>query len=121
MLSCECGEWDGEPGTWAYDPPNDFSKLETKRARRCSSCNELIKVGADCLKFSRVRSAYTEIEERICGEEINMAPLFMCERCGEIYLNLEDAGYCLFPDEEMTEALEEYWELTGFTPIKMFE
>ncbi len=118
MLSCSCPDWEGEPGTWAFYKPVDFSIFNEKRRKRCSSCNELIDIGSNCLTFPRVRSAYTEIEERISGEEILMAPLFMCEKCGEIYLNLAEAGYCLIPTDEMTEALKEYWELAGFIPLK---
>ena len=119
MLSCECREWDGEKGTWAFESPDNFSTLETKRRKRCSSCVELIDIGADCLKFWRVRAPYTDIEERIKGEEISMPPLYMCEKCGEIYLNLEAIGYCFAPTDGMKESLATYWKLTGFTPDGM--
>ena len=113
-LSCSCGEWDGEPGTWAYFVPDNFHKFELPRRKRCSSCNALIDKGSDCLIFPRVRSAYTEIEERIKGEEIEMPALYMCEKCGEQYLNLSDIGYCIAPTENVMELLKEYHYLTGF-------
>lgn len=116
MLSCSCPEWDGEPGTWAFFEPKDFVIFNSKRRKRCSSCTDLINIGAECLEFERLRSAYTEIEERILGEEIIAPPLFMCEKCGEIYLNLKDAGYCMSPVDVMQECLKEYWEMTGFRP-----
>jgi hypothetical protein len=68
--------------------------------------------------FTRIRSPISDIEERIFGEEVPIAPLYMCEKCSEIYLNLEAAGYCLSITEPMQEALEEYWELTGFKPTE---
>ena len=117
MLSCSCQEWDGEPGTWAYYEPDFFEPFDLKRRKRCCSCEELIDLGADCLIFPRIRAPCTDIEERICGEEIPIATLFMCGRCGEIYLNLKEIGYCPAPYDEMTEALREYWEITGFKPI----
>ncbi len=114
MLSCTCSEWDGDPGSWWYFIPNDFVQLNTKRRKRCSSCKELIDIGADCLEFERERYPYTDIEEKISGSEIDMPPLWMCEKCGEIYLNLQDIGYCLGPQDDMREALVKYHELTGF-------
>lgn len=96
--------------------PDDFVRYQRPRRKRCSSCRRLINIGEDCLEFTRERTAYTEIEERICGEEIPMASLFMCEKCGEIYLNLEDIGYCLNPLDSMADCLRHYHELTGFTP-----
>jgi len=114
-LSCSCGDWEGEPGSWTYFDPEDFIKFSKARRKRCSSCKKLIGIGDDCLEFLRERAPYTEIEERICGEEIPMSPLFMCEHCGEIYLNLSAVGYCLSPDNSMDEYLMEYHELTGFS------
>jgi len=115
-LYCSCPEWNREPGTWEYYPPNDFTKLKTKRRKRCQSCNMLIDIGADCIKFRRNRAPYNEIERDIKGDEIAIAPLYMCEACGEIYLNLEDAGYCFNPCDDMNDCLREYHELTGFVP-----
>lgn len=116
MLSCSCFEIDD--AELYYYPPNDFSKLSTKRARRCSSCKALIPVGSTCLKFTRERCAKDDIEYRIYGDgpEIVMPPWFLCEACGEIYLNLEAAGFCLCPQDDMRENLREYWELSKFKP-----
>lgn len=116
-LSCSCPDWDGDPGTWAYYPPNDFTALRASRRKRCISCKSLIDIGGDCLKFSRIRAPSTDIEERIMGEEIPMSPHYMCEKCGEIYLNLTDIGYCLDAYSDMNEAMAEYHEITGFEPM----
>jgi len=115
-LSCSCNEWEGDPGTWAFYVPKDFINFEGKKRKRCASCKELISIGSSCLKFDRIRSPYTEIELNIMGEEIPMPPLHICEKCGEIFLNLSEAGFCLAPNENMKEALAEYWEITGFRP-----
>ena len=119
-LSCTCYEYDGEPGSWAFYPPDDFTPLQTKRRKRCSSCGSLIDIGAECLLFLRTRCPNSEIEEKIygAGVEIPMSNLYMCAECGEIYLNLEAAGYCLSPEDDMFENLHEYWETTGFDPKK---
>ncbi|MFX0200521.1 MAG: hypothetical protein ACFFCW_30755 [Candidatus Hodarchaeota archaeon] len=117
-LSCYCPEWDGEPGSWYYFSPDDFSIFEGSRRKRCSSCGELIDIGAECLEFRRGRAPREGIEERIwdSDEPIMIASYFMCKKCGEIYFNLEAAGYCFGPSDNMKEALQEYWKLTGFTP-----
>jgi predicted RNA-binding Zn-ribbon protein involved in translation (DUF1610 family) len=116
ILSCECPDWEGDPGTWAYIVPDDFSRLETKRRRRCSSCKDLINIGSECLRFERIRAPYTDIEAEIVGDdaEIPMSPFYQCEKCGEIYFNLNAIGYCISPDSNMEELLKEYWEMTGF-------
>ena len=40
-----------------------------------------------------------------------MASWFACEDCGEIYLNLEELGYCVDISENMNDLLAEYREL----------
>lgn len=115
-LSCECPEWDGDPYSWCYFHPEDFEVMPGKRRSRCSSCGELIDIGAPCLIFQRMRSPRTDIEERIHGDEVWLASKYFCEKCGEIYLNLSAVGYCFGPTDNMTDAIKEYWELTGFTP-----
>ena len=116
-LSCSCDEWDGDG--WAYNVPYDFSIFSKKKRKRCCSCKELIDIGSDCLEFERSRYAKTEIEYRIYGDdnEIGLAPWWMCEKCGEIFLNLESLGYCLDIAEPMSQALNEYREMTGFKPV----
>ena len=114
-LSCTCNQWDGDPGTWCYYVPDDFSQFDGKRRKRCSSCRCLIDKGADCLEFVRERAPYTEIEANITGEDqIQIASLFLCEKCGEPYLNLSALGYCISPTDDVHRLLEEYHELTGF-------
>lgn len=118
MLSCSCPEWDGDYGTYCWFEPNDFSKFEQNRRKRCKSCGDLIDIGSTCLEFQRIRSAYTEIEEHIRGEEIPAPSYYWCEKCGEIYFNLTAIGYCLTPTDCAIDAIEEYWDLTGFKPKK---
>ena len=115
MLTCGCG-FDYE---WYYDAPSDFSNLETTKRKRCLSCGCLIDIGAVCLKFRRWRQPNTDIEERIHGDEVELADGYTCDKCGEIFLNLYVLGYCLeFGMYTMQEHLEQYWELTGFEPRK---
>ena len=114
MLSCSCGEYDGEG--WWYYPPNDFSVFARNRRKRCCSCNELINIDAQCVEFTRNRECNSDIEENVWGDEVGLASWFMCEWCGEMYFNLESLGYCIFLGDSMKENLEDYWDMTGFKP-----
>jgi len=114
MLSCDCYTDDAE---WWYLPPDDFSKLKTTRRRRCASCNELINIGTDCLSFERYCYPRSDIEERIYGDEVPLANKYLCEKCGEIYLNLTSLGYCYYLGDNLSDYLKEYWKLTNFKPV----
>jgi predicted RNA-binding Zn-ribbon protein involved in translation (DUF1610 family) len=115
-LTCTCSDYEGEG--WYYTPPNDVSKLKTSKRKRCSSCNELIDIEASCYEFKRYRCPQNEIEERIYrdGAEIELASFYMCEKCGDQYMNLEDLGFCIDICENMFDLLEEYIEEYG--PVK---
>lgn len=109
MLTCSCPDWD-ESEEWCYTAPSDFTVFSKKRRKRCCSCHELINKGADCLKFYRDRYAHSETEERIYGEgePIAITPWYMCEACGEIFLNLNALGFCVDIACDMKRELEEY-------------
>lgn len=130
-LSCECDfDHDFEAGDWSYftgfgDYVSDFEKLATSKRKRCCSCNELINIGSLCFRHPRYRYPYNDIEARIRGmfgleDSLNNEPCikiadhYHCERCGEIFLNLESLGYCIFPTSNMEDSLKDYHELTGF-------
>lgn len=125
-LSCSCSEWDGEG--WYYVlaektiSPGDsktpreieyFFPLATKRSRRCCSCSAIIKPGDLSLVFKRWRGSTQFEYDRLGWEEVKIAPWFMCESCGEIYLNLEAVGYCVNIDDYMPNLLEEHREVNG--------
>ncbi len=116
MLTCAYSDEDHEyyPGQYAYWIPEDFVKFQATRRKRCCSCKVLIDQETDCLQFDRFRYPSSDIEERMYGNEVPLASWFMCESCGEIYLNLQDLGYCLDIEEDMRDLLKEYHQLTGF-------
>ena len=116
MLSCSC--LDPEDCDWYFFVPGDFTKLETKRRKRCCSCRKLIDIGAECLELERVRPTNTDIEERIYGEEISLASWYMCRWCGEMFLTFSEHGFCPNPADNMFENLKDYWEMNGYTPEK---
>ena len=113
MLSCSC---DVGVCDWYYNPPDDFKPFDKSRRKRCCSCKKLIDMGTPSLEFDRYREPYNDIEERIFGDEVYLAPWYMCEWCGEMFFNLEVLGYCHFLGDSMKECMEEYWKLTGFVP-----
>jgi len=112
-LSCSC-DYDYD---WFYEADDDFSTLETKRSRKCASCEKSIQPGETVLACACYRLARCEYEERRFGDEVPMAPKYYCEACGEIYFNLSALGYC-FSMSDLRERLQEYWEMTGFDPEK---
>lgn len=89
---------------------NFFFNLWTKRSRKCKSCGAKINRGDICVEFERYRGCEYEIETRLYDESegVPMASWFLCETCGEIHANLQDLGYCVQPDENMSQLLHEY-------------
>lgn len=104
-LSCSCG--DSDDCSWYYETTNDFTKLQTKRSRKCCSCEEKIKPGDDCVKFSRYRPPATDIEERIHGDEVLLASWYMCESCGGVYLSVVELGMCFDLDGNIKEQVRD--------------
>ena len=113
MLSCSCDFDPSDYGSYYYCP-TDFSKLSTSRRKRCCSCRESINISAIVVKFDTYRQPRSVIEERCKGEEVQLASRYMCEKCGEIFLNLTALGYCVSLGESMSDALLDYHEMTGF-------
>jgi hypothetical protein len=117
-LSCSCGEWDGEGVGWTFYPGFvQFMGTHKHRRVRCCSCKKMVDLGAYCVQFSRFRYPLTEIECKIAGDwdrEVELADWFLCEHCGEIFLNLDAVGYCISPDDSMEKLLSEYHQITGF-------
>lgn len=101
-VACDCST----DSDWYYEGPSDFSILDTKRGRRCFSCNELVKVGAEVGKFWRHRPSNDEyeLEDRIYGDEVPLATWYACETCAGLYFSIIEAGYCVMIGDGMTMA-----------------
>ncbi len=123
--SCDFDDYEPEPGQWCFDAfwleKVDFEMFEAKKRKRCCSCGELIEIGSPCIMHrrsryphtdaeARISCGYTNLEDAMCdGPSIKMADLFQCEKCGEIWLNLQNVGFeCLLASENMPEMLKEY-------------
>lgn len=115
-LSCSC--YDGDDYKWFFTYCPDFTNFKGKRRKRCCSCKALINIGDEVVGFERFRYPASEVEQKIFGDgnKIKIADWWMCEKCGEIFLNLDALGYCIDLSEPMTELLKEYHEMTGFKP-----
>lgn len=114
-LSCYCSE----ESDYYYDKiPEDFSKLETSRRKRCNSCRQLINIGDEVLKIPTWRYPNSDIEDKIyyAGGQVPLAPRYLCAKCGEIFLNLTEYGYCVNIEENMHDLLRDHWEYTDFVP-----
>lgn len=111
-LSCDCG-LDDLDVAWYYWPPNDYSIMPQRRARkRCVSCDELIDHGATVAEFHRSRFANGDYEESRFGEgdpeAVTLASVYLCERCADLYFSLDDLGFCVSPYEDQRELVREY-------------
>jgi len=109
-LSCSC-DTDGSDAAWMYITPDGYRTLKTTRRKRCASCGTLIELGALCTEFQRTRPTKNFVEEKIYGYdgEIDIASMFHCENCADLYFNLDALGFeCIAPDENMPELLKEY-------------
>lgn len=109
-LSCYC---DSDDCSWYYRAPDDYEKfLETKRRKRCSSCNDLIAHGEMVARFNCNRPAKDDVELRIYGDDpeaIPMADKWLCERCADLYFSFVELGFdCVAPDENMLELAKDY-------------
>ena len=103
-LACGCSD----DYDWFFYPPTDYSVFQARRRKRCS-CGSLIEHGATCLEFDIYRAPKSDIEERIHGEEVPMAPKYLCERCADLYFSFTELGYdCVQPEESMLELAADY-------------
>lgn len=117
-LSCICDD----DFDYYADPNENFSTA--KQDCRCKSCSKKIKAGETVLRFHCWRPADPDSDDPVDiqadedGCDVDLPDEFHCERCGEIYMNLYEIGYCLCSGEHMPSLLKEYQEMTGFDPEK---
>ena len=117
MISCGCDFDAWEADAWWYTPTH-VSPLGTQRSRKCCGCGHRISVGKMAAKFPRYRPANSDIEERINGDEVAIAPYWMCHDCFSIFLALERVNVCLSLTSDMRSDLEDFH--SDFAPIPDF-
>lgn len=102
---------------WMWSSPTDHKPLQTKRSRKCCSCENRIALSDECIEFPRARTARTDIEERIheynwhdaIGEgAVPLASWYMCDRCGHQAHALLALGFTFDLGDSMQELVTEY-------------
>ena len=116
-LSCRCDlGWYPEPGDVFVSGQSDFKKmLFISRRKKCCSCKEIIQPNDTVLEFYMSKIPCDDVEIAIYGEEgeINRASLFMCESCSDIFLSLEEIGYCPQVNVNQRRLLQEHLDMRG--------
>lgn len=111
-LSCASDEFDSDGYDWWWCWHREPITLQTKRSRKCCSCGEKINVGDAASRVERSRGPVTEIEERICGDEVPMRPWYLCETCSDLALSLDELGFCFdLGGESLKDQIKEYREM----------
>ena len=95
-LSCECNE---DYYDYWYRVDKIFIKADD--GLQCYSCKQSIKKGSDIIRFLTY-----EYDEN--GDEINEKYEYHCAECGEIFLNLDELGFCIDFEDNMKQLFEQY-------------
>lgn len=117
-LHCSCPDPDGPDWTEIEPPAADdaYITFAGRRATRCWSCDDRIRPGDTCTEFQRLR-APTDFEcDRLNWREdegVPLAPRHICERCGDIYWSLTELGFCVFPNENQLDMLNDYHDFVA--------
>jgi len=111
-LSCSC-DFEPQECAWYWSGVSEFKLMGVSaRRKKCCSCGDVINSNHEVIEFYRYRSTLNDIEERIYGDEKQLASHFMCEECGGLYLALDELGYgCLDISKPMKDYVIEYNEM----------
>ncbi|MEY2342085.1 hypothetical protein AB4090_08260 [Acidithiobacillus sp. IBUN Pt1247-S3] len=107
-LHCHCEGMDDSSAEWWYDRYAQLDTFNGKRSTHCRSCRYRLKPGAQVYRFTRWRDPNSDIEERIHGDEVPLAPWYHCLDCQAIYVRLEQIGVCVDLGDDMREILDEF-------------
>ncbi len=106
-LSCNYG-YDGD-FAWYWESNFQYYPLGTKRSRKCCSCKEKIAVGDDSIIVHRWNYPQNDIEQRIYGDEVPQTKWYLCEKCGDLAISLEELGFCYtLGDESLKKQIADY-------------
>ena len=111
-LSCDSGDFDSDGAAWWWTWSRKSKPLATKRSRKCCSCGTKIKPGDTASMVDRYRNPNSDIEEAIYGDEVELAPWYLCETCGDLALSIDELGFCFeLGGESLKEQIREYREM----------
>ena len=107
-LSCST-DYDYDDYDWWLEWTRKEIQLPTKRGRKCCSCKSKINPGDVCSPLFRYRRPNDEIEERIYGDEVSLSNWYLCEKCNDLALSLDELGYCFeLNGESIQKQIDEY-------------
>lgn len=107
-LSCSIFDYNVDSDSWYFYPPEDYSTYTRPRRKGCS-CGKMVAQGNLCTKFFRSRPCRSLIEEIIHGDEVPLAPMYLCEACSDLYFSFIELGFvAVCPAENMIELAKEY-------------
>lgn len=111
-LTCGCESFDYYDH---YYIATDYTQYTLKRSRKCISCGDRIKTGDTAFLFRHFRKTKNDIEERIYGDDedghVPLADKYACEVCGDLFLSLDELGFCTELGENYKELVKEYAEM----------
>lgn len=111
-ISCASDSFDSDACDWWWIWDQAQTTIQTKRSRKCCSCSEKIKVGDTATKIKRFRGPKNDIEESIYGDEVALAPWFLCETCSDLAMSLDELGFCFdLGGESLKDQIKEYREI----------
>jgi hypothetical protein len=93
---------------WYWILRDELAPLATKRSRKCCSCGERIAVGNPARTVKRHRPATDWEECRGFGDEIALAPWYLCETCGDLADSVHELGFCFNLGENIKAQIAEY-------------
>ena len=106
-ISCHCGE--SENLGWYFDVHDHPEVLSTRRSRRCVSCRTHLRVGDSVYRITRFRSPKSWVEERIYGDEVDLALWFFCPSCFAIWSALDRLNVCVdLGQDNLRDCLNEF-------------
>lgn len=108
-LSCECP--DSDHYDWYYEYPDGYiaHPITFMRGRRCHSCDcVMIRPGDLCVEFKCTKGDENETP---------LASKWLCERCGDMWFNLNGLGFCPTINDSMPQLHAEY--IREYNPPKL--
>ena len=100
-LSCTC-DFDMDEGDRIFYPPADYNRYDRHNSRLCQSCGETRIHRGGVVNMFRVTVADHYSEARGEWIERELAPVYHCEACADIYWSLQALGFeCVHGGENM--------------------
>lgn len=107
-FACGCDDW-GDDAEWYWNGEKT-APLATKNSRHCRSCKEKLAPGTDVRIYARFRSPHSEIEQKIHGDEVPLAPWYLCLPCADLMDALSAVNVCVDWTRPLADEVAEFNE-----------